>query len=217
MASSGQTSHSLTSAQLSCPPSSPACRFDGLVGVALHESVVVEAVTDSEQPVLGAAVWVEQAVVPVPLQLMVTSVTVAVWQASVRVAVASWSESVTMHPLTSAQVDDPTCVETVFGAPSTVDTTKDVVVEQIDAVCVSHLVASGSEGKVGMWSLPTLVNGKTMSENGKKGLYQMIWYLRESWPRRQAPLDSDRGRELDVRDRRRTRRVDARGQSQLPS
>lgn len=112
--------------------------------------VVVEALTDSEQPVLGAAVWVEQALVPVPLQLMVMSVTVAVWHAAVRWVVASWSEPVTMQPLTSAQVKGPTCVETVRGAPSVVDTTKDVVVEHTDAVWVSHLVGSGSEGKVGM-------------------------------------------------------------------
>lgn len=62
-----------------------------------------------------------------------------------------------MQPLTSAQVEDPACVETVCGAPSTVDTTKDVVVEHSDAVCVSHLVGSDSMSKVGMRSLPTLV------------------------------------------------------------
>lgn len=66
-------------------------------------------------------------------------------------------EYATRQPRISAQVEVGAPVVKVLTCPSTVDTTTGVVVAQRDAVLVSHLVGSGSEGNVGTWSWPTLV------------------------------------------------------------
>jgi alpha-D-ribose 1-methylphosphonate 5-triphosphate synthase subunit PhnH len=87
-----------------------------------------------EQPDLVISVLVEHAVVPVPLQEMTTSVTVAVAHSSVLVAVTPAVESATWQPRICEHAGGSTCDETVCTAPSIVDTTYDVVAEQIEAV-----------------------------------------------------------------------------------
>ena len=79
-----------------------------------------------------------------------------------KVVVDSSSSSLTAHPRISVQAGGGTVDEIVSMAPlSTVDTTYEVVVAQSSAVCVSQSVGSGSEGKVGMLSEPTLLRVST--------------------------------------------------------
>lgn len=119
----------------------------------MHETVVVVAVTS--HPVSRSPVRVEHAAVPVPLQVTTTLVTVLVahW---VRVTDASRVESAIRHPRSPAQVGGSTLEDAVVGEPLTVNTMKDVVVEHMEAVFVSHSVGLGPGGNVGMWSGPTL-------------------------------------------------------------